>query len=244
MWIKNNKISTVLGFSLLEIIIGIAIVATLALLGMSIYQNYSQKANREIAKTVLRQDAAKMEQHYSQYGSYLDNSNTWPDNYIESYINGTTGAIYSVSFVPAVPTLANQQVFNILASPVQDSIQSSDSSGRLCINQTGNILENATANCATTGNSWNSDLCAGNVTTSPAVATCAYNDNCSNNTICGSCSGGNGAPGSCSGSYVGGACSGDCSGSFIVGNCDGNCSNSTVCGSCSGDCSGVNQNGC
>ena len=130
-----------------------------------------------------------------------------------------------------------------MASPVSDTIQNTDSSGNLCINQTGAIVENVNTSCTTTNNTWNSNLCRGGVT-SPAVATCAYNDTCSNATVCGSCSAGNGFPGSCSGSYVGGACSGDCSGSFIAGDCDGNCSNSTVCGNCSGNCSGVNQNGC
>ena len=49
------------GFTILELMITVAIVAILATTASSLYTSYVQSSNREMAKIQLQQDAAKME---------------------------------------------------------------------------------------------------------------------------------------------------------------------------------------
>ncbi|TXI94122.1 MAG: prepilin-type N-terminal cleavage/methylation domain-containing protein [Neisseriales bacterium] len=262
---QRNKYPSLmlLGFTIIELMITVAIIAILGVTASSLYTSYEQRSNREMAKIELQQDASFMEQYYSQKGAYFDlNSNSWPANSVESYIYGASGAVYAVSFVPSQPTSSNKEAFSIIATPISDTIQSGDPSGRLCINQAGVVVENASASCntSTTSFSWENSLCKPGIVEAPAMSTCANGD-CSNKIICGACYAGNGGsytiPGSCANNYIGGTCTGycrnstikgtctgDCQNTVVKGDCDGDCSNSVVCGSCSGTCSGVTKNGC
>lgn len=231
----------------------VAILGVLAKIGFSGYVSYVQRSNREMAKTVLRQNVSRMERYYSQNGRYLTSSDAWPSNYIESKLVSTGGTVYTISFAPSAITSGNaatyRQSFNILATPISGTIQATDSAGRMCITQLGIITENAPDNCGILSGP-NPSLCTGTMPPPPpAVVNCA-NQDCSGGTVCGACSGGNaGWPynygsGSCASAYIGGSCAGLCNNSIIKGACTGNCSNSVVCGACSGTCTGVTKTGC
>lgn len=60
------------GFSLLEILIVLAIVAILTLAGYPSYQYYLSKSKRHQAKSALIQLAARMEVYHSVNGTYKD----------------------------------------------------------------------------------------------------------------------------------------------------------------------------
>ena len=228
------------GFSIIEILCIVLILVLLAKFAFPIYSSFYQRSNREIAKVALRAYAGEMEKFYSTHGSYLESDNSWPQIFMDNFVTASNGKVYSLSFTPQTPSSSNQQAYSIVATPITNSIQASDSSGNLCINQSGTILENTTARCNT--EPWNKDLCK-NGTTLPAIGVCTWSNSCSGATICGSCSAGSGY-GSCSNSYIGGDCSGECNNSFIAGSCNGNCTNSTVCGSCNGNCSGISKTDC
>lgn len=141
----------------------------------------------------------------------------------------------------------NREAFSIMATPLADSVQATDSVGILCINEQGRITENLAGNCGVSADP-NPLLCSPGVVTPPAVANCAHK-NCSERTICGNCQAGNGGgvynygQGSYAETFVDGSFDGICSNSIIKSACNGNCTNSTVCRACAGDRTGVNHDG-
>ena len=68
------------GFTLVELMIVIAIVGTLAAISMSFYGNYITDANRTDGRTALTQTAARLEKCKALYSAYNSgNCNvTWP----------------------------------------------------------------------------------------------------------------------------------------------------------------------
>ncbi len=242
---QRNKYASSMfsGFTIIELMITVAIIAILGVTASSLYTSYTQRSNREMAKIQLQQDASFMEQYYSQRGAYFDlNSNSWPANSVESYIYGASGAVYAVSFVPSQPTSSNKEAFSIIATPISDTIQSGDPSGRLCINQSGTLVENAGPNCgiaAISSTATRAPFCTSGTTYLPCSGGC---DNGGPYSTCsGSCIGAKicgtpttpGCAGFCQGAIVEGPCSGDCTGATIyvapgTGPCSGTCENTTV----------------
>ena len=205
------------GFTLIELMITIAIIGILAKVAIVGYTSYVQRSNRAIAIHVLGQSAAKLEQYYSQNGRYLTSSDAWPTGVIESSVKGNGGVTYTLAYAPSTPNSSFRQTFSIIATPV-GSVQSTDSSGKICINNLGAITENAADNCGIS------------TLVRPSF-----------------CTGGGGYP-PCSGVCQDGgpfsACSGNCDRVKICGNpvtvgCSGNCQDSVIEGPCSGNCDRV-----
>jgi type IV pilus assembly protein PilE len=61
------------GFTLIELMVVVAIVALLAAVGLPSYQNYVLKSNRSVAKTKLLELAARQEQYFSDNKVYTNN---------------------------------------------------------------------------------------------------------------------------------------------------------------------------
>jgi len=224
------------GFSILELMVSLAVLAILAKLGIASYTSYIQRLNRELAKDKLRQSAVKMEQYYNQNGRYLTNGDSWPANYIESRVVGNSGIVYAISFAPSSITQSNavtyRQSFMIIATPVAGTVQASDSAGNLCINQTGTITENAAANCGiATGPSIPHENCY-----DVMYSTGKFASNYGGYPLCDDAH----YPGGCPvGIYY--TCSAHCEGSIVLRDCSGYCNNVTIY--CSfGNCSGFNCN--
>lgn len=68
--ISRGKAS-VLGFSLIELMVAVAIVAILASIAIPAYTRYTLRANRAVAKTALANIAAREEQYYIDYRTYV-----------------------------------------------------------------------------------------------------------------------------------------------------------------------------
>jgi len=224
---NSNKRDKQQGLSLLEIMLVVAILGILAKIGTASYVSYMQRTNRELAKDKLRQSAVKMEKYYNQNGRYLTDSNTWPANYIESKVVGSSGTVYAISFAPSSITQSNaatyRQSFMIIATPVTGTIQASDPAGKLCINQNGIITENAAENCGIS-----------TVVRAPGCSAGIVYNPCSS--VC------QGSGGVMGGPYS--VCSGNCDRVTVCGNpvspgCSGNCQDSVIEGPCSGNCDRV-----
>lgn len=228
------------GLSLLELMIAVAILGILAKIGVSGYTSYVQRSNREMAKTILRQNVSRMERYYSQNGRYVTSGDAWPSNYIESKLVGTGGTVYTISFAPSSATSSYRQNFSIIATPVSGTIQATDSAGNLCINQTGTITENAAENCGiATGPSMPHENCS-----DVMYSTGKFSSNYGGYPLCDNAN----FPGGVCPVGVYYTCSAHCEGSIVLRDCSGYCNNVTVyCwfGSCSGwNCNTVTQMKC
>ncbi len=120
------------GFTLIELMIVVAVVGILAAIAYPSYTDSVRKARRPDAKTALLDLAAREERYFSTNNAYtatpaaLGYSGAWPAS-----IPSTAQYFYAVTVTMPDPT-----TFSINAVPQGD--QASDSCGTYTITQTGN----------------------------------------------------------------------------------------------------------
>ena len=130
------------GFSLIELMIVVAVIGILAGIAYPSYQEYIARARRADAKTVLLENAQFLERFYSQNGTCV--GATLP--VLESPKDGGT-KFYDMSFVAAQTATA----FQIQAVP--KNAQAGDKCGSLRVNQTNQkSVSGATLDSATCWN--------------------------------------------------------------------------------------------
>lgn len=115
------------GFSLIELMIAVVVVAIIASIAYPTYRENIRKARRADAKSALMDAAARMERHYIQFGRYsatLANvgiAATSPENF------------YSIATTVTNP---NSQTFTLTATRAGQ--QAGDKCGNYTINQAQN----------------------------------------------------------------------------------------------------------
>ena len=123
---QNKKINKQNGFTLIELIIVIAIIGVLTAIAFPSYQNYLKKSRREDAKGALMGLANAMERHFTETNSYqkaaTSNADTGTPRIYSaiSPIDGDT-AYYDLSI-----TAATQTTYTIKATPISGSTQKDD----------------------------------------------------------------------------------------------------------------------
>jgi type IV pilus assembly protein PilE len=78
------------GFTIMELLVVVAVVAILAAIAAPIYTQYLVRGQRSSARAALLQSAEAVERYYSANGSYLTTTNAFP---LVSYVTGTTNCI-------------------------------------------------------------------------------------------------------------------------------------------------------
>lgn len=124
------------GFSLIELMIVITIMALLATLAVTSYQNSIRKARRADAKTVLMETSLFLERNYTETNSYnvLPGGSTLGNNqlpYPEAPIDGNS-KFYDIQFLSGPTT----HTFTIEAAPKNAQLKDTQCA-KLTLDETG-----------------------------------------------------------------------------------------------------------
>ena len=115
------------GFTLIELMITVAIVAIIAAVAIPAYTSYVDRGKRAEARTALLDIAARQERYYS-------NNRQYADQLSKLKMSGTKSENGYYTLSVAIPGGSNNQDFNATATP---SGWTDDKCGNLGINQTG-----------------------------------------------------------------------------------------------------------
>lgn len=113
------------GFTLVELLVTVAVIAIIASIAYPSYQEQIQKTRRSEAKAALMDAAAKAERHYTQFGNYAGTI---------SVPATTENGYYTINLVPG--TSASPQTYSITATRAGQ--QTNDKCGNLTIDQAQN----------------------------------------------------------------------------------------------------------
>ncbi len=123
---QDKKINRHNGFTLIELMIVIAIIGILTAIAFPSYQNYLKQSRRADAKGALMGLANAMERHFTETNSYekaaVSNANTGKPR-----IYSTTSPIDGdIAYYDLGITTATQTTYTIRATPISSSAQKDD----------------------------------------------------------------------------------------------------------------------
>lgn len=132
--VKNsvNRFSMNTGFTLVELMIAVAIAAVLATIALPAMNNHIETARRSEAKTALLELANFMERHYTMNSSYITSNGTPPALPFNTVPKDTTSQQTYTLSVQATP-----QAYTLQALPITTGTQARDKCGTLTLNHTG-----------------------------------------------------------------------------------------------------------
>lgn len=139
------------GFTIIELMIVVAMIAVLAAAAIPSYDSYIQKSHMKTAVATIHKDGQFMEKWYSINGKYTTGS-AWPTlPYTVSPESGT--ALYRIGFTSGSYSAGNDNKYTLIATPVCGTPVANN--GCVCFDQDGNTVLSANATCSNA-----SGLCA------------------------------------------------------------------------------------
>ena len=116
---RNSK-----GFTLIELMIVVAIIGILAAIAYPSYQEYVRRTHRSEIATLLTSAAQTLERHYSKAGRYANTTEVI-----------TADPVGNAFYTLKVERLA--QTFTLTATPIATTMMKGDKCGSFKITQTG-----------------------------------------------------------------------------------------------------------
>lgn len=137
------------GFTLIELMITVAIVAILASIALPSYTQYIQRSHRSNARNTLVQAAQWMERAATATGAYPMNPAPDGTNQIPASLLAVEGGRYTVT-----PTTSSSTAYTFTAVPT--GAQATDPCGSLTLNQvnTRAVIDQPTGSTMTVANCW------------------------------------------------------------------------------------------
>lgn len=124
------------GFTLIELMITVAIIAILAAIAYPSYTQYVQRAHRAEARSILLENAQILERNYTIANRYdavnPDGTGGAPAIEVQSPKLGSGAARYNIALATAAVNGVAGQTFTLTATPV-----GADDCGNLAINNAG-----------------------------------------------------------------------------------------------------------
>ncbi|WP_205394390.1 type IV pilin protein [Xanthomonas hydrangeae] len=134
---QTKKRANAAGFTLVELMIVVVIIAILAGIAMTNYQSSVVRAKRSAATSCLQSGAQYMERYYTTYMSYSNAANPPALPQCDSGVSNS----YALSLVSA----ADGRAFTITAAPTGQQARADSKCATLTINQVGLRTESGTA---------------------------------------------------------------------------------------------------
>lgn len=138
------------GFTLIELVIVIAIVGILSSIAMPLYRDYVVRTNRTEAKTALAAVALAQERYYSANNTYSTTLASLGTVMGLSSSGVTENGYYSISIVAANPTAS----YSLSATPQSKAGQNTDKCGTLTLTSTGVKGVSSATSGYTAANCW------------------------------------------------------------------------------------------
>ncbi|SDM76952.1 type IV pilus assembly protein PilE [Polaromonas sp. JS666] len=142
MMSKLKKNSGSAGFTLIELMIVVAIVGLLAAIALPSYQSYIARGNRAAARAQLSQAAQYMQRFYAANDRYdADRTGsqtiwaTMPPALLRSPAEGTQ--LYAISNTGAGPSSATSSTFTLIMRPLSTANMANDKCGGFTLTQSG-----------------------------------------------------------------------------------------------------------
>lgn len=137
------------GFTLVELLVVVAIMAILVTVALPAYQNSALRSGRAEAKGELLQVAAEQERYYSSFNTYIDDATPMTTPTVANRDRTSTNATYLIS----VAACAGGAISNcFLATATAQGVQLDDLCDTLTISNTG--IRGATGTGATAEECW------------------------------------------------------------------------------------------
>jgi type IV pilus assembly protein PilE len=131
------------GFSLIELMIVVAIVGILAAVAVPSYQSHLIKASRSAVQTELIDLASLQEKVFLNSNNYTPNVSTAYNGTAAGGLGRTSGKSKDGKYTITLDITVPSQTFILTATPVLDSLQDGD--GNVSISESGQRLWNGAA---------------------------------------------------------------------------------------------------
>lgn len=139
---SKSKINRVAGFTLIELMVVVAIIGVLAAIAIPSYQSYIARGNRAAARVALSQAAQYMQRFYAANDRYdADRTGsqtiwaTMPPTFMRAPADGTQ--LYELSNTGANPSSATASTFTLIMRPVTTASMANDKCGGFSLTQAG-----------------------------------------------------------------------------------------------------------